>query len=187
MARCLIRLDVGGRFYWRINVYRGARMKPNTIDFGLVQHLKKAAKERFFNSFIPEPNSGCWLWLGGSSSDGRGSIKVNKKQWKAHRYSWFLHYGAIPDRLFVCHHCDTPCCVNPKHLFLGTHQDNMNDQKAKGRSSFGANNPNAIITDDIAQKIKADTRYQREIAKTFGISRSLVSNIKCGISWRHVK
>ena len=88
---------------------------------------------RFDAQHIPEPNSGCWLWIG-SQRRGYGLIWDAGKQWLAHRVSWVIHSGAIPDGMHVLHKCDTPPCVNPQHLFLGTHAQNMADRDRKGRN-----------------------------------------------------
>ena len=77
--------------------------------------------------------SGCWFWLGTLDKYGYGQIKVGKKTFKAHRYSYEIHYGSFDKTLHVCHHCDQPSCVNPKHLFLGTAKDNAIDRANKGR------------------------------------------------------
>lgn len=82
--------------------------------------------------FFVEPNSGCWLWTR-SVSMGYGKLWWDKKHQRAHRVSWELHNGAIPDGMLVLHKCDTPPCINPAHLFLGTHADNAADKIAKGR------------------------------------------------------
>lgn len=89
---------------------------------------------------VPEPNSGCWLWTGkflknryGIIKDSQTPFKSKTKKWFAHRLSYRIHFGLIPNKLQVLHHCDTPACVNPKHLFLGTQKDNMADMKLKGR------------------------------------------------------
>lgn len=87
---------------------------------------------RFESKYIPEPNSGCWLWTGNCYPNGYGQISINYKSCLAHRYSWTVKYGAIPDGLWVLHRCDVKKCVNPDHLFLGTNSDNQKDAIAKG-------------------------------------------------------
>lgn len=94
-----------------------------------------------FDAFVmPEPNTGCWLWMGACNSFGHGHyhtyVDGKKRNMNAHRYSWTIHRGPIPEGMCVCHSCDVPQCVNPDHLFLGTDKDNMVDRDRKGRNPF---------------------------------------------------
>jgi hypothetical protein len=88
----------------------------------------------------------------------------------------------------VCHRCDNPPCLNPDHLFLGSHADNMRDAQSKGRlyRAIGGRHPQAKLTEDQARAILADTRPLRDIASAYGITISAVSDIRCRRTWRHV-
>lgn len=89
----------------------------------------------FWSKVIPEPNSGCWLWLGERSAGGYGRLEIDGRRHRVHRMVAGL--VACTDGLFVCHRCDEPLCCNPDHLFIGTHTDNMRDMVSKGRASNG--------------------------------------------------
>ena len=125
------------------------------------------------NSLAP-----CWLWTGRVEKDGYGlSSHLSKR---AHRASWIMAYGQIPKGLCVCHSCDTPSCVNPDHLWLGTHVQNNLDMRAKGHLSplFTLSmNPPAVITDEqkaVIAALTSDGRSVRYIAKHVGLNPSTV-------------
>lgn len=96
-----------------------------------------AAVARFWNRTETEPNTGCTLWLGPRARRGYGITRWNGKTRQAHRIAYELGIGPIPRGLCVLHRCDTPPCVNPAHLFVGTQQDNVADRDAKGRTARG--------------------------------------------------
>lgn len=133
---------------------------------------------------------GCWDWNGVKDKDGYGQIPCGyHKQAKAHRVSWTLHNGNIPKGIIVCHKCDNPPCTNPEHLFLGTKKDNDNDCRKKGRAAVGSKQPKAKIKerDVIMIKRLIETGVAGyKLGKAFNISKSQISAIKNGKSWKHV-
>lgn len=90
-------------------------------------------RERFEKSFFIEPNSGCWLWEAYTMPNGYGLFSIGYDRGLAHRHAWEIYNGEIPDNLCVLHKCDTPACVRPDHLFLGTNKDNSQDMVRKRR------------------------------------------------------
>jgi hypothetical protein len=96
-------------------------------------------EKRFWSKVDIQRENDCWEWIGGIS-DGGGYFWYNNKNVISSRMVWFLTYGEFPE-LLVCHTCDNRLCVNPKHLFLGTYQDNMDDMINKGRSLRRDKNP----------------------------------------------
>ena len=97
-------------------------------------------RERFEAFILPVTESGCFLWIGCCDTDGYGVFKAHGFNWKAPRMAYLLAYGPFPLELHVLHKCDIPCCVNPKHLFLGTNTDNIQDRNKKGRAWYTPEN-----------------------------------------------
>jgi hypothetical protein len=131
---------------------------------------------------------GCWLWIAGKFASGYGSFRSQY----AHRISYEMHFGPIPKGIEVCHNCpggDNPACVNPAHLFLGTHAENMADAAVKSRMPRGENRHNAKLTDELVRQIRAARATGRtyvQIANDLGVSRHNASLVSRGITWRHV-
>lgn len=135
----------------------------------------------------------CWPWLGAKYVAGYGQLRFGKKTKSAHRMSWEIHFGTKPGDMDVCHTCDNPSCVNPAHLFLGTHLDNMRDRSAKGRYSMqpkGEAVHLAKLTKDDVLEIRwllTQKKFShREIAAEFSVDRTSVTAISRRKTWKHV-
>lgn len=138
--------------------------------------------EDFLNSFTKQSN-GCWGWTGNLGDRGYGRITINNKKWAAHRFS-YQHFKGPLNNLQVLHQCDNPKCVNPDHLFLGTHQDNMADMKDKGRG--GLNHVRKLHPEqvfEIREIIKNRILSDYEIARIYNVHRVVIRRIRIGKSW----
>lgn len=153
--------------------------------------LRLSHEERFWIQ-VGKSDDGCWLWLSGKDMDGYGAFNADHDgvtYRRAHRYSYGLHHGPIPAGLQVCHTCDTPSCVRPDHLFLGTIAVNMADKMAKGRhagAGAGEKHFGAILTEEQAKEILDDPRPHSQIASQYGIAVGTVSSLKTRVSWPHL-
>ena len=146
----------------------------------------KTLEERFWSKVDRKDPAECWEWQAGKFSQGYGQFSVGAKNKLAHRVSYELAHGPIPEGLVVRHKCDNPCCVNPDHLELGTHENNMDDRASRGRGAKGEAQGGAKLTEDVVRAIRLDGRLQVEIAASYGISQITVSRIKRRSSWSHI-
>lgn len=160
-----------------------------------------SAETRFWMNVARRGEDECWLWLGPRTDRGYGRFRtVNtstvRKRVFAHRFSYELASGQpIPAGLFVCHSCDNPPCVNPNHLWVGTHADNVRDKVRKGRQAhvwsgvYGNRHGRAKLNEDAVR----DIRRRREggesvaaLASEFGVSSATLSHAATRRTWRHV-
>lgn len=165
--------------------YRRLLKRGNVNDCGSRKVAEGNAINRFHKKYeINE--SGCWIWIAGTRPNGKGMPYPrhwtdDRKSISAHRFSFELMYGAIPKSMYVCHKCDTPLCVNPYHLFIGTHQDNMRDMVQKKRSFTGRGEDKkgrAKLTNKQADQIRKMNISQSKLAAIFGVSQSTIGRIK---------
>ena len=131
----------------------------------------------------------CWFWSAGVGTDGYAKFWYNGTSTHASRAAYELTFGPIPDGLQVCHHCDTPRCVRPEHLFLGTNFDNAQDMVEKHRSAIGVRHPNAKLTEqsviEIRRRYDAGIRIS-ELMQSFGLSHGGIYAVVHHVTWRHI-
>ncbi len=139
--------------------------------------------ERFWVKVNRRGSDDCWLWTAGSSRHGYGVFRRTKERDGmdlAHRVSWTIANGEIPDGMSVLHHCDVKRCCNPAHLFLGTQADNMADMSSKGRHVGGRR----LSWEDVADiRSLAGLAWQKDLASAFGVTRTNVTQIINGRTW----
>jgi hypothetical protein len=131
----------------------------------------------------------CWEWQGAIVQNGYGQIGNNgSKAYYAHRISYELHKGPIPEGMFVCHSCDNKRCVNPNHLWVGTASDNMRDAVSKGliRPRRGENSPRAKLTDSIVAQLRSGEVTASDVARMTGVTYEAARYAKVGRTWRHL-
>lgn len=137
----------------------------------------------FEKKFKKHEDDSCWIWEASFFKHNRGfkygAFGVGKKTYPAHRFSYMAYIGDIPEKLLVCHTCDNPSCVNPKHLFLGTYKDNNIDKINKGRGG-------KKLTPEKIMEIRNATLSTRKIADVYSISQGTVMKILQRKIWTHV-
>ena len=134
-----------------------------------------------------DPETGCWLWTGALNAHGYGSICCLGAK-SVHRVAYEIFVGPIPPKGHVLHRCDVRNCMNPQHLYIGDHTQNMRDRERRGRVKHarGEECYNAKLTEVDVKAIRHDKRLHKVIAAEYSIVTSLVSLIKAGKAWKHV-
>jgi hypothetical protein len=149
--------------------------------------------DRFWSKIDVRGVDECWEWKGAKTTDGYGQLHTigrRGKQIKAHRFSYELHIGPIPDNMCVCHSCDNPGCVNPRHFFLGSNLDNIQDRNHKGRTMHGEEHWNARLTKADVQAIRDNYRPHKHgerprLSQKYHVSEGTISDIIGNRSWVH--
>lgn len=146
-------------------------------------------RERVELMTIPEPNSGCWLWLGYVGPNGYSHAMYGGKHMSGHRAAYLEFNGPIPDGMHVLHKCDVRTCLNPSHLVVGTHTDNMRDCARKGRLKMqkGERSANFILTADDVTDIRKSSLSNATLARRYGVRPHTIYKARNGYTWAHIK
>ena len=157
----------------------------------------KTTEQRFFEKVKVVDDEQCWEWKGAKSPRGYGSFFVKKdhdgkKTYKrAHRLSYELKNGEIPDGMYVLHSCDNPSCVNPNHLRVGTQLENVADMTKRKRAPYrkGASHGKAVLTELSVQRIRIidGALSAPRLAKILNVTKSAISKVKDNDNWKHIK
>ena len=180
-----------------MRVHRAPKWRPVGLTLDeLKESVWNDFKARFVARFWEQVDrsagdDNCWPWTG-RTRKGYGYLALLGREVRATRIVWLLTYGSIGSELNACHRCDNPACVNPNHLFMGTHQENMDDMANKGRRApalIGQKHPMAKLTDVDVREVKrllAAGLSQHAIAAHFKVTQSTISWIATGKHWGHV-
>jgi len=148
-----------------------------------IERLKKSFERKVIMK------EGCWGWFGYRTNTGYVLIRYEKDKIPAHRASWIIHKGIIPEGMMVLHKCDNRECTNPKHLFLGTHKDNMKDREIKGRGQKGITHHKCKLTEQQVLEIKNLIRKglsDSDLSKRFSVNTGTIWFIRNGVTWNHI-
>lgn len=186
-AECLIKLERNawertGAFLRRdCSAKYRFKNKPNP-DFRSLKGRVVNTEEKFWS--LVNKSDGCWLWTGSKNENGYGVFSYRGKEWRAHRLAYFFINGHIPEDEKACHQCDTPACVNPHHIFLGSQTENIKDCVSKNRNQRGERSGHAKLTELDVIAIRGDSRSGKLIGEQYGISRNHANSIKKGTFWK---
>ncbi len=162
-----------------------------TIDGSVISDVEIA---RFWSKVNVGSSTDCWEWTGAKTGFGYGHMTISgQKQIYAHRLSYAIHNGSISAGLHVCHSCDNPKCVNPAHLWLGTHAENMKDRNRKGRTNppRGDKSASAKLTEADVIDIRERAKIRKlgdinSMAKEFGVTRGTIYTVIARLTWTHI-
>lgn len=156
---------------------------------GIYTRKIRPIHERFWEKVDIRGEDECWEWTAFRTDTGYGQFGIRNTLWKAHRVAWMLTHKKNPKDSFICHHCDNPPCCNPKHLFVGNNQLNMQDKARKGKSNGELNNANKLTSDEVIEIRNLYSQKEHsmnKLSEIFGVSRGCISKIIHRKTWRHI-
>jgi len=164
-----------------------AKQLAHRIRRGVKPKVVQTKLEKFLDRVSPEPNTGCWLWLGSYRNDYAIFCWEKRVQNASHVALEVISGIIVPHGKYACHKCDTPACVNPDHLFIGTALENNRDCHAKGRAAIGVRHGLTHLTPDDIRAIRGCSTPHFILAKKYNVSPGNIAAIRALKSWRHVQ
>lgn len=183
----------------KTNLAKQSEAKSGIVKGEHLRYIKghqgkgNSIEERFWSKVTKGEPDECWLWTSSTYESGYGQFSIGHKKMGAHRFSYELHYGPLPDGMFALHKCDVRACVNPNHLFAGTKADNSQDMVNKGRcrAPKGEAVHTAKLTAEqvveIRKSLADGTHTQSELAKHYNVSYYTIHGIYTYTTWKHIK
>lgn len=153
----------------------------NSYDCEGVKSYYCSAECNFW--FYVEKTESCWIWTAGGHKSGYGEFRFKGKFYRAHRYSYLIHKGEIPEGKIVCHDCDNPRCVNPNHIYAGSHAENGADNVDRDNVGSRKLSKNEVIN---IKALLSSGLNAHQISKLYNRSYCTIWNIKQGNTWKSV-
>lgn len=149
-------------------------------------------KNTFDDSYVADrtitvSETGCMVWMLGTVKGGYGKVSKDGRSKIAHRVIWEARNGPVPEGYVLCHRCDVPSCVNPDHLFVGTHKQNSMDMVKKGRSTKGEKVAISVLTENSVREIRCSDGSYADKARRYNVHPSTIRQIMLRETWRHVE
>jgi hypothetical protein len=137
--------------------------------------LSEGQSKRFWSKVRKQGDDQCWEWVGNMHNNGYGLIAIDKHNWRAHRLSYCIKHGSVPEGMYLLHQCDNKICVNPAHLKPGTHQENMAEMKERGRASTG---PKRRLTADQIKYILESGKSLSVLTAELGVHPRTIERVR---------
>lgn len=155
-----------------------------------VTKIAKRSKQ-FWDKVDLDHKYACWEWIGGKCFGGYGQFRFQASGNTAHRFSWFIHFGVIPKGLCVLHRCDNRSCVNPFHLYIGSHKENTQDAIRRKRALIGEKNGSSKLTEKEVLQIRQEydemtIKNQSALARKYSVSNSTIHAVIKRTQWKHI-
>lgn len=178
-------LNTVNQVWYNGDITPGVHMKGKKTENVNSEEYTNELKQRLIQKTVINEN-GCWLWTGCTKQFDYGVVRAKRKNYLAHRLAYEIFKNELPGNKYVCHSCDTPRCINPDHLFLGTQTENMFDAKTKKRMKSGEDHYSTKLSKKDVEEIRVLVGMkfsQRKLAKLFSVSQSCIGQIARKQRW----